>query len=256
MSKQLVDNVEHPDNRTIREKIHDDAWQIPKRQSDLPYAAKIAAKEAEIAERRFQAKLAAANVEEKELLLMKREQEKHLDKVESEKILAEHLASPRISRKLAEAKSVRQQIVSDPERTVSDIQNADRTIAVYSDPEGDHQIADTMLRALHVQEKEYRLAKANIYKQQAIEAKHKFDEIMAGFPAEPTGERIRVEGTDTYSRIDSLASKMSETPGYSLEDLAEVQRARRSAVLETNTALAEAALAKYSDTSPSVGDDN
>jgi len=254
MSKVIIDGVEHNDTRDIRTKVFDDAWRVPIKKSDLPNQAELDAISAKLAQDRWDAEYynPTTPLLRKEQMRLQREQDQHLDAIDRENAIKAHVESPHIVRRLAEAKALRQQIVSDPERTVSEVIKADRVVQIFALPEADHTIGAILLSELRATENDFKVVKAAVYRKQADEAERKFRETMSGIVDDTKPERIRVEGTDAYSRIEDLADKMIFDKGYSMEDLEVVHKARRAAVLQGDTKLAEAALARFADLSPAI----
>jgi hypothetical protein len=254
MSKTIeIDGVSHRDTRTIRDKIFDDGWKVPRNKPELPNQTELDALSANMAKDKWEAEYfnPGTSIDRKEQMRLQREQDQYLDAREREQTLREHLSSPRIARKLSTANEIRAAIVADSERLVSDIIRADRVIATYSDPEGDVEAADKMLRELTEHENNYRLDRANEIRKQRDELERRFQATIAGLrDTDSPIERIRVVGTDATERIDDLASKMAVAPGYTFEQLDEVHRARRAVVLTGDTSAAETALAKYADMRP------
>lgn len=145
-----VDGVSHPDSRDIRQRILADGIRYPKKEVGTPLEQQIAAREAELAAKRWEEKIndPALSPEEKDLMRLKRQRDQELDAEEKAARDKRHVESPRTVKLVTEAKLLRERIVKDSNRELSEIDFADLVVRALSDSDADPTAANALLTQL------------------------------------------------------------------------------------------------------------
>lgn len=227
-----VDGVAHPDSRDIRKRILDAGRTYPKKEKGSTLEQKIAEREAKLAADKFQAKIQdkSLSVEERELLQWKRDHEAELDAADETKRVEDHKQRPRTVKLLTEAQLLRQRIVQDSSRELSEIDFADLVIAALSDPDAEPQAANALLTQLRDSENT-RVEKAKFERQSKI----------AALQGELSALEQQVEATTDDYEIEAREAERQQATKEKLSQ----QRAEREARFAKAMALVDAG--KYAE---------
>ena len=215
-----IEGVKHRDSRDIRQRILADGIRYPKKEIGTPLEQQIAAREAELAAKRWEAKIndPALSPEEKDLMRLKRQRDQELDAEEKATRDKRHAESPRTVKLVTEAKLLRERIVQDSSRELSEIDYADLVIRALLDSDADPQAANALLTQLRDTEAA-RISQAKLERQARIQGLYNEIEAL---------ERQAVKPAETDEDLEEKAAARSAATKAKLE-AAKAEQAERYA---------------------------